>query len=103
MAQSTRSSRRSRASSNEKTERRSTPELPVAKLTPETRRAVTIVILFLLAAVLALSVFNGAGTVGGALGRGLGTLVGWQRYVAWLYLAIIGFFMLFPERFHATV
>lgn len=102
MAQSTRSSKRSRATNDERIERRSSAQVPVVRLTPETRRAVTIVILFLVSAVFALSVFNGAGTVGGALGRGLGALVGWQRYVAWLYLASIGVYMLFPEKFHVT-
>ena len=103
MAQSTRSRRRSRAVAEEKNERRVPAEPPVPKLSPETRRAVTIVILFILAALLALSVFSGAGAVGTAIGGGLGTLVGWQRYVIWLYLAIIGVLLLFPERFHVTV
>jgi len=103
MAQSTRAKRRSRAATEEKSERRTPSEPPVPKLSPETRRAVTIVILFILAAVLALSVFSGAGAVGGAIGGGLGTLVGWQRYVIWLYLATIGVLLLFPERFHVTV
>ncbi len=103
MAQSTRSSRRSRARGNEKSERRAPAELPMPKLTPETRRAITIVILFLAAAVIGLSVFNHASTGGGALGRGLGTLVGWQRYVLWVYLAVIGIYLLFPEKFHITI
>lgn len=102
MAQSTRSRRRSRAAAEGKNERRSTDQ-PVPKLSPETRRAVTIVILFILAAVLALSVFSGAGALGGAVGGGLGTLIGWQRYTAWIYLATIGVLLLFPERFHITV
>lgn len=103
MAQSTRSRRRSRAVMEGKNERRSTAEPPVPKLSPETRRAVTIVVLFILSAVLALSVFSGAGAVGGAVGGGLGTLIGWQRYTAWIYLATIGVLLLFPERFHITV
>jgi S-DNA-T family DNA segregation ATPase FtsK/SpoIIIE len=103
MAQTNRSGKRSRAAGSDRTERASAPQLPIAKLPPETRRAVTIVIIFLLAAVLALSVFNGAGTVGGAFGRGVGTLFGWQRFVIWVYLLAIGVIMLFPERFHVTV
>lgn len=103
MAQSTRSRRRSRAAAEEKNERRAAAEPSVPKLSPETRRGVTIVILFILAAILALSVFSGAGAVGSAIGGGLGTLVGWQRYVIWLYLATIGVLLLFPERFHVTV
>ncbi len=110
MAQSSRSSRpstslrtgRSRAAKEDKQERRAPVEPPLSKLTPETRRAITIVALFLLSAVFALSVFNGAGTVGSALGKGIGALFGWQRFVVWLYLAVIGILLLFPERFHVT-
>lgn len=94
--------RRSRAA-EERHERRALAERPAPKLSPETRHAVTIVVMFILAAVLALCVFSGAGTVGRAIGDGLGTLVGWQRYVIWLYLAVIGVLLLFPERFHATI
>lgn len=102
MAQSSRSTRRSRATAEASTERRTPVQLPVAKLSPETRRAVTIVVLFVLAAILALAVFSGAGSVGTAISNGLGTLVGWQRYLVWLYLAVIGICLLFPERFHVT-
>lgn len=101
--------RRSRAA-EEKHERRALAampagrqERPAPKLSPETRHAVTIVVMFILAAVLALCVFSGAGTVGRAIGDGLGTLVGWQRYTIWLYLAVMGVLLLFPERFHTTL
>lgn len=107
MAQSTRSRRRSRAAAEEKNGRRAPAEPPVPKLSPETRRAVTIVVLFILSAVLALSVFKfdyrgGSGPIGNAVSNSLGTLLGWQRYVIWLYLATIGVLLLFPERFHIT-
>lgn len=101
MAQSSRSSRRSRATKEEQTPRRSA-EPPAPKVAPETRRAMTIVILFMLSALLALCVFNGAGAVGGAIANGLGTLLGWQKYVLWVYLAAIGVLLLFPERFNVT-
>ncbi len=101
MAQSSRSKRRSRAV-EDKNERRGPVETAVPKLSPETRRAVTIVVLFILSAVFALCVFSGAGTLGGAIGKGLGTILGWQRYIAWIYLAVIGIVLLFPERFHIT-
>jgi len=74
------------------------PRLPL--VAPETRHGVVIVITLTLAAVFFLSVFGLAGTLGNAIGDGLGTLFGWQRYVVPIYLAIIGYLLLFPERFH---
>lgn len=102
MTRTTRTTRRSRAASSDREERNTIRQEPIVKLTPETRRAVVTVILFLLSVVVALSVFNGTGTAGGALGRGIGTLVGWQRYVVWIYLAAIGIYLQFPEKFHAS-
>lgn len=99
MAQSSRSSRRSRAANEEPSPRKSA-EPPAPKVAPETRRAVTIVVLFVLGALLALSVFGGAGVVGNAIASGIGALIGLQRYLVWLYLATIGVLLLFPERFH---
>ena len=46
--------------------------------------------------------FNGAGAVGTTLANGLGALVGWQRYVVWIYLVTIGVLLLFPERFRVS-
>ncbi len=102
MAQSKRTLRRARAHGDQDSRRQVSVEPPLAKVAPETRRAVTIVVLFILAAIGALSVFNGASSVGGAIGGGLGTLVGWQRYVIWVYLATVGGLLLFPERLHVT-
>lgn len=103
MAQSTRIPRRSRANGGDgKNERQVLNAPPIAKLKPETRRAVAIVVLFIVSAIFALGVFNGAGTVGTAVADALGTLVGWQRYLIWIYLAAIGICLLFPERFHVT-
>lgn len=101
MAQSSRSSKRPRANSVERADAR-TGHAPLANISPETRRAVTIVVLFILSAVLALSVFSGTGAAGGAVNSGLGTLFGWQRFVLWVYLAAVGFILYFPERFHIT-
>ena len=100
MAQSKRSARRARANGDQQSGRPVSAEPPRSRLTPETRRAVTIVALFILAAVGALSVFNGASGLGSAISGGLGTLVGWQRYVIWVYLAVVGTLLLFPERLH---
>lgn len=101
MSQSTSPRRRSRATNGDgKNDRRPAAEPPLAKLAPETRRAVSVVVLFVLAAIFALSVFNGAGTVGTTIDSGLGAVLGWQRYVVWAYLAAIGFVLLFPERVH---
>ncbi|MBI5466845.1 MAG: DNA translocase FtsK [Candidatus Kerfeldbacteria bacterium] len=69
---------------------------------PETRHGVLIVVVLTLAAIAALAVFGVAGTVGTTLANGVGTLVGWQRFFLWAYLAAIGVILLFPERFHIT-
>lgn len=74
--------------------------LPMLK--PETRHGVVIVVVLTLAALIALAVFGVAGSFGNALSDGLGTLLGWQRYVVWVYLAGIGVILLFPERFVVT-
>ncbi len=71
-------------------------------LNPETRHGVIIVIILTISAVAALSVFGLAGTLGQSVSQGLGTLFGWQRYLAWVYLAWLGIVLLFPERFHVT-
>lgn len=98
MAKVTRASRRSSLKTDSgTTDERSQPPLT---LNPETRHGVFVVVVLTLSAVLALSVFNLAGTVGHTLNAGLGALFGWQRFLLWFYLAIIGIILLFPERFH---
>lgn len=75
---------------------------PPLKLKPETRHGVVIVLLLLAAAVGALSVFGLADPIGGTISDAIGTVVGWQRYVTWVYLAIIGYLLLFPERYRLS-
>ncbi len=72
------------------------------KLKPETRHGVVIVLLLLAAAVGALSVFGLADPIGGTISDAIGTVVGWQRYMTWAYLAIIGYLLLFPERYRLS-
>ncbi len=96
MASSERSRRSRRRAEREQPE--ATPAAPI--VSPETRHAVVIVVLLTVAAVGLLSVFGFAGVMGEAISNGLGVLFGWQRFVIPVYIAVIGFLLLFPERFH---
>lgn len=99
MAKNSRASRRSTAEKNESGTADQRGQAPLA-LNPETRHGVVVVVVLTVSALLALSVFNLAGTVGHTINAGLGALFGWQRFMLWAYLAVIGVVLLFPERFH---
>ncbi len=102
MAQSTRATKRKTAQNGDAgttDQRRAQPPL---KLNPETRHGVVIVIILTVSAISALSVFGLAGNLGQAIAQGLGAIFGWQRYLAWIYLAWLGIIYLFPERIHIT-
>ncbi len=87
----------------ESVERATNPRTPTPlKLKPETRHGVVIVLLLLGAAIGALSVFGLADPIGGTISNAIGTVVGWQRYVTWVYLAVIGYLFLFPERYRLS-
>lgn len=84
-------------------EREANPRTPTPlKLKPETRHGVVIVLLLLGAAIGALSVFGLADPIGGTISNAIGTVVGWQRYVTWVYLGVIGYLFLFPERYRLS-
>ncbi len=103
MASKHRNSRRRAAERDEAADRRaSLPSPRPPKLKPETRHGVVIVLLLLGAAIGALSVFGLADPIGGTISDAIGTVVGWQRYVTWVYLGVIGYLFLFPERYHLS-
>lgn len=95
--------RRAPAAAEDSSDRAETSRAPAPlKLKPETRHGVVIVLLLLAAAVGALSVFGLADPIGGTISDAIGTVVGWQRYVTWAYLAVIGYLLLFPERYRLS-
>lgn len=95
--------RRATAAEDDPSDHVGSPRVPAPlKLKPETRHGVVIVLLLLAAAVGALSVFGLADPIGGTISDAIGTVVGWQRYVTWAYLAVIGYLLLFPERYRLS-
>lgn len=103
MAPKNNAAKRRTAAREESAERDSAPRpQPPLKLKPETRHGIVIVLLLLGAVIGALSVFGLADPIGGTISDAIGTVVGWQRYVTWVYLAVIGYIFLFPERYHVS-
>lgn len=70
------------------------------RLNPETRHGVAVVLILTAAVVTALSVFGLAGGLGQMISNGLGSIFGWQRFTVPLYLAVVGYLLLFPERYY---
>lgn len=66
---------------------------------PETRRGILTVIIFAIAALLLLSLFDLAGQIGLAVDRAVAHAVGWDRIVLPFFLIAIGYHLLLPDRF----
>ncbi len=73
-------------------------EDPHFELNPETKRGIVVVVVFAAAALLFLSFFDIAGTLGGWIDSGMSGLFGWDRFLVPLLLLIVGATMLYPER-----
>jgi len=71
-------------------------ELP--PLNPETKRGIAVIFLFAIAALLLLSFFQIAGTVGFTLDGYMAKIFGLDRVLVPLLMAVAGFALLFPER-----
>jgi hypothetical protein len=67
-------------------------------LNPETKRGIIVIFLFAAAALLLLSFFQLAGTVGLFLDGQMARFFGFDRALVPILLAVIGFSLLFPER-----
>lgn len=67
-------------------------------LNPETRRGIFTVLLFVIAALLLLSLFDLAGRFGVSLDRGVAHVLGWDRIALPFFLIAIGYHLLSPER-----
>ncbi len=68
-------------------------------LKDETMHGITVVVLFTLAAILLLSLFDLAGPLGNEVDRALRLLFGGLRYVVPLVLIVFGYILLFPQRY----
>lgn len=67
-------------------------------LNPETKRGIIAVFLIALSAILLLSFFGGAGTLGAALDRAMAAAFGWDRFLVPVAAIVISATILFPER-----
>ncbi|TAK04273.1 DNA translocase FtsK [Patescibacteria group bacterium] len=68
------------------------------ELDPDTRRGIVAVGLFAASALMFLSFFHIAGSLGGWVDGGLSALFGWDRFLVPVILIIIGATLIFPER-----
>ncbi|MBU0732139.1 DNA translocase FtsK [Patescibacteria group bacterium] len=75
----------------------------VAGLSKDTQKGIVIVALFALALLLLLSMFGGAGRIGGWLDTGMDMALGWGKYVAPLVLIVFGYILIFPEKYEIKV
>lgn len=71
---------------------------PKIDLHPDTKRGIAVIVLFAIAALLFLSFFDIAGTIGNALDNSMAYLLGVDRFLLPVLLVIIGGGLLFPER-----
>lgn len=72
-------------------------------LNPETRRGIIIILLFLVAVLSILSFFNLAGSVGEFIQSILSTMFGWGHFVFPIILIVIGYLLIFPEKYPLRV
>ncbi|MFA6391951.1 MAG: DNA translocase FtsK 4TM domain-containing protein [Patescibacteria group bacterium] len=88
---------------NTQPKKRIKKEVPEAErqpiLNPGTRRGITIVALFVVAAISILSFFDLAGSVGVYLDQLLKIVFGWGSFVFPIILIIFGYLLIFPDRY----
>src|SRR3972149_9633940 len=73
------------------------------ELSPEARRGILVVFLFVLVALSVLSLLNLAGAFGAYIERGLSLLFGWSRWFFPLAVFILGYMTLRPRRYTLTM
>lgn len=71
-------------------------------LNSETKKSVAIVLLLMLAFLSILAIFNLAGDLGATLKKGLENFLGWGLYLFPLFLLLLGYFLLNPEKYQIT-
>ena len=69
-------------------------------LTPETQKGIIVVVLFAMAAISFLSIFGLAGAVGQKLDFVFNMLFGHGKYIFPIILAVIGYLMIYPEKYY---
>lgn len=74
------------------------PKRPQELLKPETRHGITVVVLFTISALLFLSLFNLAGSLGAEVNRLLVLLFGGLRFLTPVTLVIIGYLLIVPRH-----
>lgn len=78
-------------------------EIEYYNLSPETKRGIFIIALFLVALLSILSFLNLAGTAGLYIDLGLGLAFGWGRYLFPLVLIGLGYALARPEKYHVSI
>jgi S-DNA-T family DNA segregation ATPase FtsK/SpoIIIE len=73
-------------------------EEPRFELNPETKRGIAIIVLYALGALLFLSFFDIAGSLGTWIDNTLAQFLGWDRFLLPLLLCLIAATMMYPER-----
>src|SRR3989338_8345768 len=68
------------------------------ELDPETKRGIAIIFLFAVGALLFLSFFDIAGSLGVQIDNALAQFLGWDRFLLPMLLFLIGGTMMYPER-----
>lgn len=69
----------------------------------ETQKGIIIVVLFALAAISMLSMFNLAGQIGDKFDIGLTYVFGYGKYLLPVILMVIGYLLIYPEKYRVTV
>ncbi len=75
------------------------PDQPEARLKPETKHGIYVVLIFTVAVVFFFSLFGWAGQLGEAIHVALTYLFGWGRFAVPVVLLIIGYLMARPKRY----
>ena len=73
-------------------------DLPKMKLNPETKKGIYVICIFAVSALIFLSFFHIAGSVGIWINKGLTAFFGLDRYIVPFILIIIGATLAYPER-----
>ncbi|MFA6027728.1 MAG: DNA translocase FtsK 4TM domain-containing protein [Patescibacteria group bacterium] len=69
----------------------------------ETQKGIVIVVLFALAAISLLSMFDLAGQIGNKLDSVLMYVFGYGKYILPVFLIIIGYLLIYPEKYRITI
>ncbi|MFH0819006.1 MAG: DNA translocase FtsK 4TM domain-containing protein [Patescibacteria group bacterium] len=74
----------------------------ITALTPEARKGIIIVLLFAVAAISALSMFDLAGPAGKEIDKFLIYIFGYGKYIFPIILLVLGYVLIYPERYYVS-